>query len=364
CGMARFYGFKLDPKFNETGISPEEGSIGVELGVENGDLYQLLRTQDYNLFSNSAMLESDFLQVTQSGAMVHIQNTPTYVTLGITSSVPCLPLPNLLLIARTKVICERSTAKAQSVHAMELKRLLPLRYVKLTIHNKGHRLLKLRTVSQKKYYLQLRQKYSDQVFQLWTRMVHILHSGLSITCKDPSINILYNLIHISDDECTSDSSTEDFWEDSSEELPSRKKKASLSSSLHLHFSPSTTAGDVHKADIYKSQVSFDRETGETSSTRAKDSEHGIHHKKSSCSCHDCEFCLSQKKVSVDPTPPVEKASIRAAVPETDDAGYEEDAGYGIWLRDTTSGMMPLSLLNSLVAVGQSVTAHNSWIGTE
>nr|XP_033814742.1 protein FAM71F1-like [Geotrypetes seraphini] len=344
--MARLCGFGPENEYSEPGLLPEEGNIGVELGVENGDLHQLLITEEYNLFSNSAMLESDFLQVTQSGAMVNIQSTPTYVTLGITSSVPCLPLPNLLLIARTKVLSL----------VLSCPRLLPLRYVKLTIHNKVHRLLKLRTVSQKKYYLQLRQKYSDRVFQLWTRLVHILHSGLSITCKDPSIDILSSFMHMSDDECTSDSCTEDFWDDSSEEIPSRKKKIVFSSCIHFPLT-STVREVVHKANVYKRQISFDEETTETSSTKARDSEKGIHPKRS-CSCHDCELCHSQEKVSVDPTPPIEKATVGVAAPET------ENAGYGIWLRDTTSGMMPLSLLNSLVAVGESVTAYPLLVGTE
>lgn len=40
------------------------------------------------------------LQVTKQGNWVDIHNCPTAVTLGVTSSDPCLPLPNVLLMAR------------------------------------------------------------------------------------------------------------------------------------------------------------------------------------------------------------------------------------------------------------------------
>ncbi|XP_029472905.1 protein FAM71F1-like isoform X2 [Rhinatrema bivittatum] len=279
--------------------------------------------------------------VTQSGSMMHLHNTPTYVTLGITSSVPCLPLPNLLLIARTRVLCTRSAAEA---HEMELKRLLPLRYVTLSIHNKVHRLLKLRTVSEKKYYLQLLQKYSDQVFQLWTRLVHILHSGLSITPKDPSINVPYNFMPKTGNECFSDSCTDDSWVDSAEELPRTKKK--------FKFLERRKSKLEHKKGIKKVQDSFAQDTAKPAIAREKKSKQGDHPRRLPCSCQECEFCLDPVPILVNPKPSNVETGVNEALQQ---AG---GAGYGIWLRGTTSGLMPLSLLNSLVAVGELCTLHS------
>ncbi|XP_051890099.1 Golgi-associated RAB2 interactor protein 1A-like [Pristis pectinata] len=70
-----------------------------QLGVEGGSLHKLLRSREYNLFAQSAVFESDFIQVTRRGNLVDIHNIPTLLTLGITASVPFLPLPNILIIA-------------------------------------------------------------------------------------------------------------------------------------------------------------------------------------------------------------------------------------------------------------------------
>lgn len=178
------------------GPTPEEEDIELNLEVGKGVLSKLLKTQEYNDFNRSAVFESDFIQVTRNGSLVNLHNTPTFVTLGVTSSVPCLPLPNVLLIARISKLDEQPQAEADMCDsAMELSRLLPLRYVRLSIHNKHQRLLKLRTATHRNYYLQLREEHPDTVFELWTRLVHILHCGLSITCKDPCIIIPYSFVH-------------------------------------------------------------------------------------------------------------------------------------------------------------------------
>lgn len=52
------------------------------------------------------------LQVTKQGNWVDIHNAPTLVTLGVTSSDPCLPLPNVLLIARLAVLGETPPGRA------------------------------------------------------------------------------------------------------------------------------------------------------------------------------------------------------------------------------------------------------------
>uniref|UniRef100_A0A2K5R226 Golgi associated RAB2 interactor 1A n=1 Tax=Cebus imitator TaxID=2715852 RepID=A0A2K5R226_CEBIM len=91
------------------GFPPEvrEPGPGVELGVENGLLCQLIHSPEFNLFSDSVVFESNFIQVPlwRSGPVIKPGNwkdvceRSTTVILGVTSSVPSLPLPNVLLMA-------------------------------------------------------------------------------------------------------------------------------------------------------------------------------------------------------------------------------------------------------------------------
>ncbi|KAG8138583.1 hypothetical protein E2320_004470 [Naja naja] len=224
-------------------------SAGTWLGLEGGMLCQLIRSPDYNLFPNSAVFESNFIQVagenqgvaglgangpagltkrglalqltrgsrvgggrfpqvTKKGKWMDITHTPTIVTLAVTSSDPCLPLPNVLLMANQQAPLQRvhpgsprpsqmdltSSCPSQSLTAsVALPRLLPLRYVRLSVHSASQRILRLQTVTKTVYYLQLHHKYPEAVFALWSRLTNILENGLSTTTKDPAIPIRHCL---------------------------------------------------------------------------------------------------------------------------------------------------------------------------
>ncbi|KAL8222615.1 UNVERIFIED_CONTAM: hypothetical protein K2H54_077627 [Gekko kuhli] len=164
---------------------------------EDGQLRQLLHSPDYNLFPNSAVFESDFVQVTKKGKCVDFTNMPTIVSVGVTSSDPCLPLPNVLLMARRKVLDKGFAAggsKTPEPPVPELSRLLPLRHVRLSVHLPAQRILRLQTVTRKVYYLQLHRDYPKVVFGLWSRLADILKRGLSTTPKDPAIRVRHSLV--------------------------------------------------------------------------------------------------------------------------------------------------------------------------
>ncbi|XP_065253529.1 Golgi-associated RAB2 interactor protein 1A [Emys orbicularis] len=171
----------------------DDPASGVHLGVEGGILCQLLRSPDYNLFPKSAVFESNFIQVTKQGNWVDIHNAPTLVTLGVTSSDPCLPLPNVLLIAMLGESPPGRPGQPQEP-SMALSRLLPLRYVRLSVQDSGRRLLRVQVVTGKVYYLRLHQAHPAAVFTLWSRLADILQRGLSITTKDPSIHVPHSLV--------------------------------------------------------------------------------------------------------------------------------------------------------------------------
>uniref|UniRef100_A0A8C6HYT7 Golgi associated RAB2 interactor 1A n=1 Tax=Mus spicilegus TaxID=10103 RepID=A0A8C6HYT7_MUSSI len=168
---------------------------GVELGVVDGLLCQLIHSPEFNLFSDSVVFESTFIQVTKQGNWMDAYERSATMILGVTSSVPSLPLPNILLMANvTWPHGPFSTCSTLGAPVITLSRILPLKYVELQIYDRTQRILRVRTVTEKIYYLRLHEKHPQAVFQFWIRLVKILQKGLSITTKDPRIQFTHCLV--------------------------------------------------------------------------------------------------------------------------------------------------------------------------
>lgn len=118
------------------------------------------------------------------------------MALGVTSSVPCLPLPNILLMASVKWHHEQNQTwnKPSTAPKIILKRILPLKFVELQVSDRLQRVLRLRTVTEKIYYLKLHPDHPETVFHFWIRLIQILQKGLSITTKDPRILVTHCLV--------------------------------------------------------------------------------------------------------------------------------------------------------------------------
>ncbi|CAH6778371.1 Golgi-associated RAB2 interactor protein 1A isoform X1 [Phodopus roborovskii] len=168
---------------------------GVELGVEDGLLCQLIHSPEFNLFSDSVVFESTFIQVNKQGNWMDVYERSATMIIGVTSSVPSLPLPNVLLMANvTWPHGSFSSCSTPGTPVITLSRILPLKYVELQIYDRTQRILRVRTVTEKIYYLRLHEKHPQAVFQFWIRLVKILQKGLSITTKDPRIQFTHCLV--------------------------------------------------------------------------------------------------------------------------------------------------------------------------
>ncbi|TEA25273.1 hypothetical protein DBR06_SOUSAS1010173, partial [Sousa chinensis] len=173
-----------------------EPNPGVGLGVEEALLCQRVHSPEFNLFPESVVFESNFVQVKKSRNWIGIYKASNTMALGVTSSVPCLPLPNILFMANVKWHHGQSQTWNQPTTAPKiiLKRILPLKFVELQVCDRFQRVLRLRTVTEKIYYLRLHPDHPQTVFHFWIRLVQILQKGLSITTKDPRILVTHCLV--------------------------------------------------------------------------------------------------------------------------------------------------------------------------
>nr|BAB63071.1 hypothetical protein [Macaca fascicularis] len=176
---------------------PSESLIQLMAKGESEALSQIFADlHQQNLFPNSVVFESNFVQVKRGRNWRDIYKASYTMALGVTSSVPCLPLPNILLMASVKWHQGQSQTwnRPSTAPNIFLKRILPLKFVELQVCDHHQRILQLRTVTEKIYYLKLHPDHPETVFHFWIRLVQILQKGLSITTKDPRILVTHCLV--------------------------------------------------------------------------------------------------------------------------------------------------------------------------
>uniref|UniRef100_A0A4W2ID69 Calumenin n=2 Tax=Bos TaxID=9903 RepID=A0A4W2ID69_BOBOX len=292
------------------GLFPVDGepNPGVGLGVEEGLLGQMVHSPEFNLFPESVVFESNFVQVRKGRDWIDIYKTYNTMALGVTSSVPCLPLPNILLMASVKWHHGQNQTwnKPSTAPKIILKRILPLKFVELQVSDHLQRVLRLRTVTEKIYYLKLHPDHPKTVFHFWIRLIQILQKGLSITTKDPRILVTHCLVPKNSCSPSGDS-----------QLVQKKPQASQPSESLMQLMAKGESEalcqifvDLHQHNLFRSSKKTENK---------KDS--------------------SGKKTS-----PSEDS-----IPCTRDLSWRDSFTYGEWERENPSGPQSLSLLSTLAA---------------
>nr|XP_033817542.1 protein FAM71E1 [Geotrypetes seraphini]XP_033817543.1 protein FAM71E1 [Geotrypetes seraphini]XP_033817544.1 protein FAM71E1 [Geotrypetes seraphini] len=155
----------------------EMWAYGTELKLflpEMGDLQKHLCQGEYGLFKYIPLFESNFVQVTKRGEMVNIYNKEPLVTLGIAATSPVLPLPNIMLVARP--LCDPCNNKTSHRNKLQLSRLFPLKFVKITIYDTEQRQLKIKLASGRAFHVQLNASPEkvDDLFKRWVKLINLL----------------------------------------------------------------------------------------------------------------------------------------------------------------------------------------------
>ncbi|XP_072809135.1 Golgi-associated RAB2 interactor protein 6-like [Vicugna pacos] len=149
-----------------------------------GKLQQQLDKGEYDLFKQMPVFESDFIQVSKRGEVIDVHNRVEMVTVGITFSSPNLTIPDVMLLARPVMSCAVNARHDKhtrgrgfkSADSLELTRLLPLSFVKLSIYNYEKQQICLKIVTGRSFYLQLctPSDTKEDLFAHWEDLVHIL----------------------------------------------------------------------------------------------------------------------------------------------------------------------------------------------
>ncbi|XP_028613414.1 protein FAM71A [Grammomys surdaster] len=150
-----------------------------------GKLQRQLHKGEYDIFKYAPIFESDFIQITKRGEVIDVHNRVRMVTVGIASTSPILPLPDVMLLARPAP-CEEVPGRGQSNttkgkkrkpgKTLELTRLLPLKFVKISVHKRDKQQLRLRFATGRSCYLQLcpPPESKDDLFSYWEKLIYLL----------------------------------------------------------------------------------------------------------------------------------------------------------------------------------------------
>lgn len=150
---------------------------------EIGPLQSQLHLGEYDLLRLAPMLESDFVQVSKRGEVIDVHNQVQTVTVGVACTSAIHMVPNVLVLARPIIPRKESHPKLKSLlrhhtppKRFELTRLLPLRFVKISIHNLEKKQLRFKLASGRTFYLQLSPQLGQQedLFPLWVKVVQML----------------------------------------------------------------------------------------------------------------------------------------------------------------------------------------------
>ncbi|XP_077713548.1 Golgi-associated RAB2 interactor protein 6-like isoform X3 [Canis aureus] len=154
----------------------------------SGKLQRHLCRGEYTLLKDMPVFESDFIQINRKGEVIDMHNNVQMVTVGIAYTTPSLTMPDVMLLAQPAVSCAANARNSQdtqikdlkSTKSLELTRLLPLKFVKLSIYNHEKKQFHLKLATGRSFYLQLclPSDAKEDLFACWEDLVYLLRPPL------------------------------------------------------------------------------------------------------------------------------------------------------------------------------------------
>ncbi|XP_036705027.1 LOW QUALITY PROTEIN: protein FAM71B [Balaenoptera musculus] len=172
-------------------------SVGV-FSTSMGDLQrQLYKGGEYDIFRYAPMFESDFIQISKKGEVIDVHNRVRMVTVGTRIHQPPPPTTDVMLLARPTKFCEEHVRYARitkgrghkPAKTLELTRLLPLKFVKISIHDREKQHLRLKLATGRTFYLQLcpSSDAREDLFFYWEKLVYLLRPPVESCSSTPTV---------------------------------------------------------------------------------------------------------------------------------------------------------------------------------
>ncbi|XP_053462022.1 Golgi-associated RAB2 interactor protein 4 [Nycticebus coucang] len=162
----------------------QSGSAVGMFNTTMGKLQRQLYKGEYDIFKYAPIFESDFIQITKRGEVIDVHNRVRMVTVGIACTSPSLPLPDVMLLARPATNCDEYAGRGQATKgsrrkatkALELTRLLPLKFVRISVHDREKQQLRLKFATGRSCYLQLCPPLDARtdLFAYWEKLIYLL----------------------------------------------------------------------------------------------------------------------------------------------------------------------------------------------
>lgn len=164
--------------------TPQSSSGGGMFNTTMGKLQRQLHKGEYDIFKYAPIFESDFIQITRKGEVIDVHNRGGMVTVGVASTSPIHPLPDVMLLARQATRGGKHAGRGQvtkkkrhkAAKTLELTRLLPLKFVRISIHDREKQQLRLKFATGRSCYLQLCPPLDAQkdLFAYWEKVIYLL----------------------------------------------------------------------------------------------------------------------------------------------------------------------------------------------
>ncbi|KAM6166259.1 Golgi-associated RAB2 interactor protein 4 [Erethizon dorsatum] len=162
----------------------QSGSGANMFNTTVGKLQRHLHKGEYDMFKYAPIFESDFIQITKRGEVIDVHNRVRMVTVGIACTSPILLIPDVMLLARPAASCDEFEGLGQDTKGknrkakkpLELTRLLPLKFVRISIHNREKQQLRLKFATGRSCYLQLCPPLEacEDLFTYWEKLIYLL----------------------------------------------------------------------------------------------------------------------------------------------------------------------------------------------
>ncbi|KAI5935187.1 Golgi-associated RAB2 interactor protein 4-like [Manis javanica] len=149
-----------------------------------GPLQRQLRQGEFDIFKSVPMFESDFIQISRWGTLSDVHGCAPITTVGIANTNPFNPIPDIMLLAQpvrdceVHVVCGQGTQEQEQgdTKTLEVTRLLPLKFIRISVHNRDKQQLRVKLATGRSYYLQLcgPPDKQEELFGHWEELIYLL----------------------------------------------------------------------------------------------------------------------------------------------------------------------------------------------